>query len=407
MNYVIFDDQHWWNFFPLTLNRSIGDLRVGILKLRQRINAYLNHEQNNIIIPADLAKLYQERHPDWKVNKLPAGELTLVNSRIKIDADISARIKKLKSGQCLNFGENIIAARIQADETDLSSENLLDLFKNMHKIEFPSNCLWENIWQLISQNADYIRNDFQDFFYEKDNYYEAELGVTILDPYNVWIGDKTELKPGVVIDASQGPVVIDEEVLIMPNAVITGPVFIGKNCIIKSGAKISDGTSLGRGCKIGGELEGTIIQAYSNKQHDGFLGHSYLGEWVNLGAGTSNSDLKNNYQNISAYFYPAQNKVDTDNMFMGAIIGDHVKTAINSSIYTGAVIGIGSNLLGSDPITGFVPSLKWGAGNNLQEYDLNKFLQTAAIVKARRGLKTTEEEKELFSRIREFEQKII
>jgi len=401
MNYVIFDDLARENFFPVTLTRSTGDLRIGILKLRQRINAYLEQENSNIIISRDLETVYKERHPDWSINTFKKGETTLVNSRIKISDELISKIKSLKENTCLTDGNSILAAKISTEAKDISSEELEITFSGLEKISLKGDLLWKNIWQLITANRDYIEKDFQDFFYDKDNHYDTELGITVLNPYNVWIGAGTEIKPGVVIDASEGPVVIDEEVIIMPNSVIIGPVFIGKKSLIKSGAKIYEGTSIGPVCKIGGEVEGSIIQAYSNKQHDGFLGHSYLGEWVNLGADTNNSDLKNNYKNVKAYYFPDRSVIDTGFTFIGAVIADHVKTAINSTINTGSVIGVGSNLFGKETISGYVPSFKWGSCSDLQEYRMDRFLETAEIVKARRGLPLTDSERGLFSLINE------
>jgi len=205
--------------------------------------------------------------------------------------------------------------------------------------------------------------------------------------------------PGVIIDATNGPVISDENVKIMANSVIIGPVYIGKNSTIKIGAKIYEGTSIGPVCKIGGEVEGTIFQAYTNKQHGGFLGHSYLGEWVNIGAGTNNSDLKNNYKNVTIYFHTEGKKIDSGSQFIGTFIGDHTKTGINSTINTGSVIGVGCNLFGRELITDFIPSFSWGDASNLSEYVEDKFLETAEIVKKRRKLKLTANEKELYRNI--------
>ena len=226
------------------------------------------------------------------------------------------------------------------------------------------------------------------------------MGTTILNPYNIWIGKDAKIKPGVIIDASDGPVILDENALIMPNAVLVGPVYLGKNSMIKVGAKIYKGTSIGPVCKVGGEVEETIFQAYSNKQHDGFLGHSYIGEWVNIGAGTTNSDLKNNYRNVEVYFYPSGKKVDSESKFVGTFIGDHTKTGINSTINTGTVVGVGCNLFGRELIKDFIPSFRWGEGSELTEYQEDKFLETVKIVKQRRNLKLTKNEKELYTNIR-------
>lgn len=407
MKYVIFDDKSRQNFFPITLNRSTGDLRNGILKLRQRLVAYFNIEEIYLIVAEELATLYQERHPDWKINQLPEDDVIFLNSRLQVNTEIVEKINQLQVGQKLVANNGLVAVRLKTKALEIQSGQLEELVSGLESIKIPGDLLWENLWQLITENPQYIAQDFQEFFYDKDNFYETEMGVTILNPYNVWIGENTELGPGVVIDASQGPVVLDEAVRIMPNSVIFGPAFIGKNTVVKSGTRIYEGCSIGPVCKVGGELENTILQAYSNKQHEGFLGHSYLGEWINLGANTNNSDLKNNYKPVKAWFYPDQKLINTGYTFMGAILADHVKTAINSTINTGTVVGLGANLFGSSVINGFIPSLKWGNGSDAVDYDPAKFLETVALVKARRGLELTKAESLLLNSVRELEQKII
>ena len=399
MNFVIFDDGKRSNFFPITFTHSTSDLRVGILKLRQRISSYFELSETNVIVSSELEAIYKERHKDWKVNEIPIEETIFINSRIKIDENSKKAILDLQKDECLIKNDTILAVRCIPDKKIISSENLNSQFPNSKRIEnLDINC-WEYLWELIGENADYIKRDFNDIFYDKDNYFETELGTTVMNPYNVWIGDGTVIKPGVVIDATDGPVVIDENVTIMSNAVIIGPAYIGKGSTIKVGAKIYEGTSIGPKCKIGGEVEETIFQGYTNKQHDGFLGHSYLGEWINLGADTNNSDLKNNYGTISMYFYPQKKKIDSKNHFLGVIIGDHSKTGINSTINTGTVIGIGCSLFGADLIKNHVPSFNIGTGAKLVEYFLDEFIETAVLVKKRRGLKFSESEKELYSKI--------
>jgi UDP-N-acetylglucosamine diphosphorylase / glucose-1-phosphate thymidylyltransferase / UDP-N-acetylgalactosamine diphosphorylase / glucosamine-1-phosphate N-acetyltransferase / galactosamine-1-phosphate N-acetyltransferase len=399
MNFVIFDDEKRSNFLPITLTRSTGDLRVGILKLRQRILSYLELLETNIIVSSELEAIYKERHTDWKVNEILKEETIFINSRIKIDSKTKKVILNLQKDECLIKSETILAARCTPNNRKITSENLNSLFSNLKKNNNPDINYWEFLWELIAENAEYIKRDFRDVFYDKDNYFESELGTTVINPYNVWIGNGTVMKPGVVIDATDGPVVLDENVTIMSNAVIIGPVYVGKGSTIKVGAKIYEGTSIGPVCKIGGEVEETIFQGYTNKQHDGFLGHSYLGEWINLGADTNNSDLKNNYKTVSIYFYPQNKKIDSKNHFLGVIIGDHSKTGINSTINTGTVIGIGCSLFGADLIKNHIPSFNIGSGAKTVEYFLEEFIETAIFVKKRRGLKFSESEKELYSKI--------
>ncbi len=399
MNFVIFDDERRSNFFPITYTRSTGDLRIGILKLRQRISSYFELTETNVIVSSELEAIYKERHENWKVNEVTAEVTIFINSRIKIDENSKKAILELKQGECLIKDKTVLVAKCTSDKKKIASENINSLFSGLKKIENPEINCWKYLWELIAENAEYIKRDFNDIFYDKDNYFETELGTIVINPYNVWIGDGTIIKPGVVIDATDGPVVIDENVTILPNAVIIGPVYIGKGSTIKVGAKIYKGTSIGPKCKVGGEVEETIFQGYSNKQHDGFLGHSYLGEWVNIGADTNNSDLKNNYKTVSVFFYPNKKEIDSNSQFVGTFIGDHSKTGINSTINTGTVIGIGCSLFGADLIKNHIPSFNIGTGTRVVEYFLEEFIETAKLVKKRRGLQFSDSEKVLYSKI--------
>ena len=165
----------------------------------------------------------------------------------------------------------------------------------------------------------------------------------------VYIGDGVQINEHVVFDSSTSPIVIDDGARIGPLSFLRGPIYIGTNSKISEQASIKDAVSIGHKCKIGGEVEGCVVEAYSNKQHHGFLGHSYLGSWINLGAGTCNSDLKNTYGTVNIDYgneKTGQQKVSTGSQFIGCVMGDYAKTAINTCIFTGKTIGVGSMVYG-------------------------------------------------------------
>ena len=169
---------------------------------------------------------------------------------------------------------------------------------------------------------------------------------------------------------------------------------IGKNSIINPGAKLRGDVSIGPHCKIGGEVECSTFHGYSNKQHDGYIGHSYIGEWVNLGANTNSSDLKNNYSNIR--FKIGDEQIDTGKMFLGSMIGDYTKTGISTMLNTGTYIGLGANVFGGGFQDKFIPSFSWGKNDKME---LEKFLSTLEIVKDRRGLKVSNNEINLITHL--------
>jgi UDP-N-acetylglucosamine diphosphorylase / glucose-1-phosphate thymidylyltransferase / UDP-N-acetylgalactosamine diphosphorylase / glucosamine-1-phosphate N-acetyltransferase / galactosamine-1-phosphate N-acetyltransferase len=168
----------------------------------------------------------------------------------------------------------------------------------------------------------------------------------------LFVGENVTLGEHLVIDAKNGPVVIDHDAAIGPFCFLRGPVYVGPKARVNEHAAIKDCVSLGHNTKVGGEVEASIIEPYSNKQHHGFLGHSYVGSWVNLGAGTSNSDLKNTYGTVKMEC--RGQKVSTGMQFVGCFIGDYVKTAINTSIFTGKTLGTCSMVYGF--VTSNVPS---------------------------------------------------
>lgn len=400
MQIIVFDDHKRSSFYPLTLTRSTGDLRCGILKLRQRLESSFGaDETTSVIIDPVLVPLYTERHPDWQINSPLEGKRLYINSRVKISDDSLKQIKALGDNSALVHDNYVIAVLVTSKHAGFTSQIETSKLPNGINIIPTVHPTYDCMSDIIHDNSRMLNWDFNHYFYDSDNFFETEPGVTVLHPYNVWIAEGVSLSPGVVLDASEGPIVIDEGAKVMPNAVLCGPLYIGKKSLVKIGAKIYGSTSIGPVCKVGGEIEGSIFQAYSNKQHDGFLGHAYIGEWVNLGADTNNSDLKNTYKNVTFYSYPHHSKIDSGTRFLGCVIGDHSKTGINCSINTGAVIGVGCNLWGQGLISDFIPDFSWGESKQLIPYRLQAFCETAGVVKQRRNLSFSEAEAKLYQHI--------
>jgi UDP-N-acetylglucosamine diphosphorylase/glucosamine-1-phosphate N-acetyltransferase len=191
-----------------------------------------------------------------------------------------------------------------------------------------------------------------------------------------------------VIDASDGPVALGDGAVVMPNAVIIGPAWIGPKALIKVGAKIYGGSSIGRHSKAGGEIEGSVIMPFTNKAHEGFLGHSYLGSWVNLGADTNTSDLKNTYGPVKAW--SDGTLLDTGLQFLGLMMGDHSKSGINVMFDTGTVAGVCCNLYGAGLPPKSIPSFSWGEPGRYATYRVDDCIGTMKRVMARRNVEPDE-----------------
>jgi UDP-N-acetylglucosamine diphosphorylase/glucosamine-1-phosphate N-acetyltransferase len=202
----------------------------------------------------------------------------------------------------------------------------------------------------------------------------------------------------VVVDGSDGPVFIDRNVVIQPHVYIQGPVYIGPSVLIKAGAQIYSGSSIAEGCKIGGEVNNSIILPWSNKAHSGYLGSSYVGSWVNIGAGTDNSDLKNNYGAVKLTINGEV--IDTGLQFMGLIMGDHSKCGINTTFNTGTNVGINCNLYGSAMHEKHIPSFTWGSvADGYTTYKLDKALAVNKTVMSRRKQNLAEYDEELLRNV--------
>lgn len=198
--------------------------------------------------------------------------------------------------------------------------------------------------------------------------------------------------PHVVLDTTNGPILIDEGAVIEPFVLITGPTAIGRQSRIRAGARIYGPTVIGPVCKVGGEVEDSIIHGYSNKQHDGFLGHSWIGSWCNLGAGTTTSDLKNTYGTITLDV--PWGPVPTGRRFLGTLMGDHSKTAIGTMLMTGTVAGVSANIVAHGPVPRFVPSFTWKDVGG-ERYAIDRAIDVARTVMARRNVVLTDADETL------------
>jgi UDP-N-acetylglucosamine diphosphorylase/glucosamine-1-phosphate N-acetyltransferase len=235
-------------------------------------------------------------------------------------------------------------------------------------------------WELISQAGEQLVRDLPLLAHRLPPYTNPERDIVVRGEH-VYVAASAQLDGPLVLDSRDGPVFIDEGAHIEPFSFIQGPAYIGKKALISS-ALIRGETSIGPVCRIGGEVEASTIQGYSNKHHEGFLGHSWLGEWVNIGAMTTNSDLKNTYGSIKVAI-ENQGQVDSGEIKLGCFLADHVKLGIGLHITGGAVVGTGSNLFGVHMIPKTVPPFTWGS-EVFYEYQIDRMIEVARKVMKRR-----------------------
>ena len=379
-------------FGPLTHFRPVFDLRCGILTLREKLQAYYGEVDVSLHCRPHLQELERRRAPGLPVNEWPSGPALLVDGRLVADPELPRQIP-LEGPPDVVFtsegepvGARLSQAMLERVRRAPSGLALLDLAEllpaepvSVHLVRWP--------WDLVAQNARAITRDFWKLVSREPGDFHhgtVDPGATLLHAECIRIGSGSHVQSGAVLDGRGGPIYLGRDVTVMPGVVVEGPVAIGDGAVLKIHAKIYSSTTIGPVCKVGGEVEGSIIHGYSNKQHDGFLGHSYIGEWCNLGAGTNNSDLKNNYSNVRVKI--AGESVDTGHMFVGLTMGDHSKSGIGTNFNTGTVVGSGCNIFGGGYPPKAIPSFSWGGADGLVTYDVEKCIAVARTVTGRRGV---------------------
>jgi UDP-N-acetylglucosamine diphosphorylase/glucosamine-1-phosphate N-acetyltransferase len=304
---------------------------------------------------------------------------------------------------CIGEDGEVLYARIAAAELAKAPRGDIDALLAWARQSLPPAAgrpeTWNYIWELVQANGKCIADDFAA---------QGRCGIegTIEEPSalrgsrkDVFIAAGALVHPMVVIDASNGPVVIDEGAEIQPFTRIEGPCYIGKRTILL-GAKCREGNTIGPMCRVGGEVEESIIQGYSNKYHDGFLGHAYVGEWVNLGALTTNSDLKSDYSNVTVVM-DGKTSINTGSTKVGAMIGDHARTSIGTLFNTGAYVGAMSLIMATGrPLPKFIPSFSWFLDGAVTEgFGKERLLAASRIAMSRRKCAWTPQEDALWEAI--------
>lgn len=415
----IFEDDGYSKLLPLVYTRPVYRLRCGILNLEEKIlhhytgasiSLFCRDYLTDVLAGGNksIANITQPQHSSYKINVLdPQSKSYLfINGRV-----LKWETIPLEGPEEIGLsGNTLVYARLGQERCKgLTAEDFLK-DKAREKLEGfglikkeVSPMLINYFWDIIKHNKEEIKRDWERVGAGSPQPCRGINGkiyeqVSLLNPGNIFVGEGTRIMPSSVLDAEDGPIFIAEEVLIQPNTTILGPAYIGRGTIVRPSARLREGSNIGEGCRVGGEISNTILHGYSNKQHDGFLGDSYIGSWVNLGAGTTNSNLKNTYGNIRVQF--GDTMLDSGETFLGVAIGDHTKIGINSSFSAGSIVGFCCNVIGRYPVPRFLPSFSWCA-ERIQTYHLDNALEVARRTMARREKALSEVEEALFQKIHE------
>lgn len=392
---ILFDDEVADRWEPFALTRPVGELMFGALTLRERAERVfdspcLGH------IAAEHLRTFEEpgARPVLDPAQLPTDrDLLFLSSRaVPAWPGEPRHTAALGSGLTAASGADARLIRIGGEVggwyAPAGSEHppaeLLrtgSLPQKDHPIEDLPGQQLQHVWELITRGPEQIGRDIIALFSDRAEP-DTPSGVYRLGSAPLVLGEGVSVEPGVVLDLREGPIWLDDHVAVRAFTRLAGPAYIGSSSTVLGGSLTS--AAVGPHCKVRGEVEEAVMLGYANKAHDGFLGHAYLGRWVNLGALTTNSDLKNNYGQVR--LETAEGPVDTGEIKLGCLLGDHVKTAIGTFLNTGTIIGAGSNIFGAASPPRRTLPFSWGTSEPPREYDLTRFLATTETIMARRSV---------------------
>lgn len=382
MNYILFDGPARKKLLPFTYTRPVADLRIGILTIREKWEKHLGSTTSTIT----------EEYLSDKFPMVEFEENVMINASYIPTEILVEQVLDLQVNQVLFDGDDIVAfyTKDTQEEIDFDTYEQLEVTaEGVFKIE--------NNWDIFSKNHEAIQLDY-DLITQGRTSAEIPKGVQTMHSENIFIEEGAKIN-FCSLNASDGPIYIGKDAEIMEGALIRGPFALCEHATVKMGAKIYTGTTIGPYCKVGGEVTNSVLMAYSNKGHDGYLGNSVLGEWCNIGADSNNSNLKNNYEEVRLWDYETEGFAKTGLQFCGLMMGDHSKCGINTMFNTGTVIGVSVNIFGTGFPRNFVPSFSWGGASGFTTYKTNKAFQTAKLVMERRNIPFDDQEAAILEHI--------
>ncbi|MFV0238379.1 MAG: GlmU family protein [Flavobacteriales bacterium] len=364
MNYILFDGPERDHLLPLTFTRPVGELRTGILTIKEKWEAHLG-----------LTCSYLTQN--YLSDKYPMVDLEdniLINAAFLPTKHLVEQIKNLKEKQALIADHNIIAL-YTLPEQEIEIENF-------ETIEYPQKLIHiERPFHLFSYNHQTLQDDFNLLTKGRDSQPISNTN-QVISPENIFIEEGAEVEFS-ILNASSGPIYIGKNAKILEGCLIRGGLALCENSQLNMGAKIYGAVTIGPFSKVGGEVNNSVLIGYSNKGHEGFLGNSVLGEWCNLGADTNSSNLKNDYGEVKLWNYSTHKFEKTGLQFCGLIMGDHSKSAINTQFNTGTVVGVCTNIFEAGFPKNIIPSFTWGKSS---EYKIVKAQNVAKKVMSRRNI---------------------
>ena len=387
MNYILFDGNSRTALLPLTYTKPVADLRIGIMTIREKWEKYLNFTTTTIT-------------EDYLSEKYPMVEMEeniLINASFLPNAALVSIIKDLKKNEAVFKDDEIIAfyTTDTQEEIDFNKYKIFEYKEEIIQIK--------NTWDIFRFNGEALEADFK-LITEGRTSAPIPKSVHCINKESIFLEEDVEIEIG-VLNAGKGPIYLGKHTQIMEGSMIRGPFAILEHGVVKMGSKVYGPTTVGPKSKIGGEVNNVVMSGYCSKGHEGYLGNAVIGEWCNLGADTNNSNLKNTYAEVKIWNYEYERFVKTGLQFCGLIMGDHSKSAINTMFNTGTVVGVSSNIYGSNFPRNFIPSFSWGGAAGFTTYQLNKAKDTADRVIHRKNEDFTETDQKIMDHIFEITKK--
>jgi UDP-N-acetylglucosamine diphosphorylase/glucosamine-1-phosphate N-acetyltransferase len=391
---ILFDDARG-ELSPLTDMRASFELRTGALTTQQRLTAQYGAGPAAMIVPYELGPLLATRH-DCPINRIPDGDLfMLLNGRW---LSIDGRLPIEPNTALVDDDTTVLAALLDREHAQAFMDAGCELPDDVDVEPIDAPSLLEHPWQVIDRLPALLADDLAKYL-KQPQWSPQDPTQVVTGDHGVFADPTARIASLVAFDTTDGPIVIDEQADIGAMATLTGPCYIGAHTTIVRHADVRENMVIGPGCKVGGEMRQSIFQGRSNKSHAGFLGHSFVGEWVNLGAGTTTSNLKNTYGEVSIRTDPHRPAHATGMRQLGSLIGDHVRTAIGTRLMTGTCIHLGAMIARSDFAPKSVERFAFLTDEADDRYVLEKFVLVADRMMQRRGVRVTAELTQHFARL--------
>ena len=382
MQIVFSDAQFWEDFLPLTFTRPLAEMRCGILTFSERWQKLLQIEEISFLT---------EDYLQEKFRKPEAIESIFLVPNFLPSETVLQQIKDLKLGEALVYENELLAAKINMLNFSLNQiEKMTDITEDLVFFKRPTD--------LFSFNEKAINFDFELLTKEKKYKKKTSTNGVLGNREHLFIEEGASLEFS-TLNTKTGKIYIGKNAEVMEGCNLRGPIALCEESKFNLGAKIYGATTIGPNCKVGGEVNNIIIFGYSNKGYDGFLGNSVVGEWCNIGADTNSSNLKNNYAIVKLWNYRTKRFENSGLQFAGLIMGDHSKTAINTQLNTGTVVGVAANIFKSGFPPNLVESFSWGGMKSDEKFNLEKAYEVAELAMGRRKVAFTEVDRNILKHI--------